>query len=400
MTLKDKIARLRSQKSTFRSIVLDPESANEQNHVQPMQRVSIEAVELDWIFENGSARTLIELLGTDANDLALTKKSIHTFVDLVWGHYQQAIIKFVLIPYIAHAVSSSLLASSLVGEYIKMFDVDTEHEDTKFVKESLRYSAALLQTISTIAFLYFTGLECMGGMISDFLSYLADPWNVVDFLIILLTTLFQLMFSICCYYEREIISVKFLRTVGSFLIFFMWIKVFYWMRLFPAYAYYVKLIMQTIIDAKEFSVMVFIIIISFSTFFYIINTTQVEAEDDEYIPEITGAGKFLDGLISIYLLGAMGDFDSGMYQVGYNKYMAIGMFLLATFIIQAVFMNMLIAIMGETFGNVLEASEQNGLREQVNIMADFAWIVNLDKLFKDKKYIIKVKPVSDDNEHG
>ena len=56
---------------------------------------------------------------------------------------------------------------------------------------------------------------------------------------------------------------------------------------------------------------------------------------------------------------------------------------------------MLIAIMGETFGNVLESAEQNGLREQVNIMADFVWIINLDKLFKDKKYIIKVKPVAD-----
>lgn len=61
---------------------------------------------------------------------------------------------------------------------------------------------------------------------------------------------------------------------------------------------------------------------------------------------------------------------------------------------------MLIAIMGETFGNVLEASEQNGLREQVNLMADFVWILNLDKLFKDKKYIIKVKPVSDNQQDG
>ena len=83
------------------------------------------------------------------------------------------------------------------------------------------------------------------------------------------------------------------------------------MRLFPAYAYYVKLIQQTIIDAKEFSVMVFIIIISFAAFFFIINRTQIDDEEDEYIPEITGAGKFIDSLISIYLLGAMGDFDSG-----------------------------------------------------------------------------------------
>ena len=108
----------------------------------------------------------------------------------------------------------------------------------------------------------------------------------------------------------------------------------------------------------------------------------------------------MDSVISIYLLGAMGDFDSGQYEVGYNKYVAIGMFLLATFLIQAVFMNMLIAIMGETFGNVLEAAEQNGLREQVILMADFVWIVDLDKLLKNKKYIIKVQPALDSQEDG
>jgi hypothetical protein len=39
------------------------------------------------------------------------------------------------------------------------------------------------------------------------------------------------------------------------------------------------------------------------------------------------------------------------------------MFTLATFLIAVVFMNMLIAIMGETFGDVLESAEESGLNE-------------------------------------
>jgi hypothetical protein len=50
------------------------------------------------------------------------------------------------------------------------------------------------------------------------------------------------------------------------------------------------------------------------------------------------------------MMGALGDFDSTVYRMGYDRYFAVGMFLLATFIISVVFMNMLIAIMGETFG--------------------------------------------------
>jgi hypothetical protein len=50
------------------------------------------------------------------------------------------------------------------------------------------------------------------------------------------------------------------------------------------------------------------------------------------------------------MLGALGDFDNEAYAQGPDAKAAMGMFLLATFIIAVVFMNMLIAIMGETFG--------------------------------------------------
>jgi hypothetical protein len=50
------------------------------------------------------------------------------------------------------------------------------------------------------------------------------------------------------------------------------------------------------------------------------------------------------------MLGALGDFDTTIYRIGYDRYFATTMFLIATFIISVVFMNMLIAIMGDTFG--------------------------------------------------
>lgn len=63
------------------------------------------------------------------------------------------------------------------------------------------------------------------------------------------------------------------------------------------------------------------------------------------------------------MMGALGDFDSEVYREGWDRYAAMVMFLLATFFICVVFMNMLIAIMGETFGRVTEAAEQSGLQE-------------------------------------
>jgi hypothetical protein len=106
----------------------------------------------------------------------------------------------------------------------------------------------------------------------------------------------------------------------------------------------------------NFMLMVFLIILSFANFFYVIDRNLVKEDTtgaryyDQYLttPEVNHS--IMDVIISVYMMGALGDFDSTRYRVGYDKYFAMAMFLLATFIISVVFMNMLVAIMGETFG--------------------------------------------------
>lgn len=94
----------------------------------------------------------------------------------------------------------------------------------------------------------------------------------------------------------------------------MWIKVFYWMRLFASLSYYVKLIMQTIADAMPFMTMMTIIIAAFGNYFFVIqnNLKFVGNPDDSYYDSFYDNSAY-DVLVSMYLLGALGDFDSGAY---------------------------------------------------------------------------------------
>ena len=114
---------------------------------------------------------------------------------------------------------------------------------------------------------------------------------------------------------------------------------FYWMRLFPLLAYYVKLIQQTLYDAMPFMVMVFIIVMAFSTFIYVANNGLLMYQDpnnekgffhggeiDEsvhvYYPEYFGSG-VADVLTSIYQLGALGSFDSSLYKASSSLQSAV-----------------------------------------------------------------------------
>ena len=157
--------------------------------------------------------------------------------------------------------------------------------------------------------------------------------------------------------------------------FLFWIKNFFWMRIFSSYAHFITLITQTILDVKTFSVMLILIICSYANFFHVINLNtpanlnfikQHEEDldyEDEYSYIVTYVGvKWVDSLISAYLMG-LGDFMYDNYHLGKSSSLVWVFFLSATFIICIVFMNMLIAIMGDTFGTVQEFQVQNGMKE-------------------------------------
>ena len=48
--------------------------------------------------------------------------------------------------------------------------------------------------------------------------------------------------------------------------------------------------------------------------------------------------------------------------------------------------------MSDTFAVVNGEKEQSALFEQVNLIDDFFWLLDLKKIFKEKKYIVRVVP--------
>jgi hypothetical protein len=82
---------------------------------KPLKRVQIEALDFDWIFHDDNAKVLLSLLSSSANTKVLTRKTIKTFIDLMWAHYQKAIIRYIFFPYCFYLVTLSLLAGFFCG---------------------------------------------------------------------------------------------------------------------------------------------------------------------------------------------------------------------------------------------------------------------------------------------
>lgn len=243
----------------------------------------------------------------------------------------------------------------LVQEYNLLPEGETFSEVRQSEYEYTKLQTHLNLVLAIGLWTFFSSIE-LPQLFSDPVDYFSDIWNWIDTVSIVFNGIFLTICTTCIYTEStEIFGLEILRSYGAFACFFMWIKVFYWMRLFSSLAYFVKLIMQTFADSIPFMVMVVIIVVAFANYFYVIQNNLQSCDHEGNCSDASYWGGYYsnpigDTLVSTYMLGALGDFDNEAYAQGPDAKAAMGMFLLATFIIAVVFMNMLIAIMGETFG--------------------------------------------------
>lgn len=87
----------------------------------------------------------------------------------------------------------------------------------------------------------------------------------------------------------------------------------------------------------------------------------------------------------------LGDFNKDTYSAENSKVVWL-MFILATVIVALIFMNLLIAIMGESFSRITAIMQQSTLKELCSIMEDHIWLQKIDELFESKRYILWLTP--------
>lgn len=143
--------------------------------------------------------------------------------------------------------------------------------------------------------------------------------------------------------------------------------------------------------------MILIILAAFANFFYIINfnsnanpNNYFEHMDFTYLPSNLGR-PVMDSILTMYLI-ALGEFNTDGFAEGPNVTICWFFFVMASFIILIVFMNMLITIVGETFGRVESMKEELSLSEQLFLIQDHLFLIDLKEKFNDKKYIIRLYP--------
>ena len=150
------------------------------------------------------------------------------------------------------------------------------------------------------------------------------------------------------------ITINNLRIIAAFDSLLLCFKVGEMLRILSrTFSFYLRLIFETLYDVAFFFVIFFAFLMTFATATFIQDMSQYERglSELEIYTENKVNVRWFTNIIHQYLM-ALGEFDLEHLQESEDKPWPIFMFIITTFIIQVVILNMLIAIMGDTFDKV------------------------------------------------
>ena len=157
---------------------------------------------------------------------------------------------------------------------------------------------------------------------------------------------------------------------------------------------------MTIIDIRYIGLIIFIILIYIGSAMYMLQLNVRLGGESNIIQPIFNLS-IVDSTLNQYLL-MLGDFNMDGFRYHANLAICYLIFLFSTFITQITFLNMLIAIMGDTFDRVISQRPTYSLKNKLKLMADMKSIINImsrkKKEDETKVFLYVIQPVQDEDE--
>jgi len=164
----------------------------------------------------------------------------------------------------------------------------------------------------------------------------------------------------------------------------LYFKLFYFLRIFSATAYLVRMIIEIMLDMKFFVGVLILATAAFGNAFYILGRNSSDEDGN------LAGDNYIDAFLFSYKIG-LGDFSTDGFNTKDEEMLWI-FFLLNSMIILIILLNLLIAIMGDTFDRVQETQENSMFKELASMILENEFLFSRIKEFSHAKYILVIEP--------
>jgi hypothetical protein len=226
-------------------------------------------------------------------------------------------------------------------------------------------------------------------------------WIYIDVILITLSTWVSMILII-----PESLDPINIRVVESILVVLICFKGLYFLSLIGEIAPLVDIIFVIIQDIKYFMLIYVIAVLALVCSFFLIGRNQeyyakLNLEglpEEEVISLIPSYSRFRGAFIHV-MQGSFGNFETDLYFDNPMSNYCVILYLCLTFFLCVHLLNMLIAIMGETFKNNSQVAEAKRRISQLAFVVDNWWIYDIPNREKIV-YIVSAQPIDDSDKTG
>ena len=255
----------------------------DQDEETQSRQVVAKMLPLEWVFakyggnEKINFKELVIALSESPFDSLFSTELVITLTEHIWSRYYVSVLKKCFLPFCIYFISTQVFLTKYVMEGI--------NTDGDLHQWLIPYILAGLLDLGVLYFLFFEVIVA----IRSGAKYFSDPFNYVD----IGSFTLNIYLGITTFnhkYEEEVSDN--VRVICSAAIILNWFKVFYWLRLFDATSFYVKLITETLSDIVNFLVLFIVILLTFANALVVAD----HGREKEIVGAAFGA-KFIDATL-------------------------------------------------------------------------------------------------------
>jgi len=319
-----------------------------------------------------------------SNDSLFEISTVKSVIMFLWKKYYKRLFRLQLVPFLFYLMFVVLYITFIYERFLDRFSCVDEC-NVEAIEKWHKFFLSMM-FILTVYFILFEILQFTERR----LNYFKKAWNYLD----LVTYSLVIVYGILVLSEANPINV---RPLASLIILCMWIKLLYFLRLFLPTLYMINMIIQVFWDMYTFLVVMALAMLSFANSFYIVSINTLEVEREGLPPEeATELQSFMLG--NTFPMALMYSFNQGLgnflisdYPGKQNEILLWLFFFMEAMLIQVVLLNLLIAIISDTFAQVQARKDVITLKEICNLIYENQFLLDRSKEYNFSKYIIVIK---------
>lgn len=228
-------------------------------------------------------------------------------------------------------------------------------------------------------------------------KYFYNKWNWV-----LLGAVISTLITVTFHLQRDQRCVN----VGAIAGLLLWSHALYYMRGFALFGHefgpLIRMMFQITADAVPFMVVLFIMTIAFANAFFLLFTT---ADKDFYRYDDGARMPFYNPINSFFMMWAImfGDLPLDLLEWSSSENLALFLLFIYIVVVAIVLLNLLIAIMGETYAKVQEQAEAEGLREKAQLLVEMMDLLDendLNNRMRSSTWLYQLSPEKGHQDSG